>query len=58
MQFRAGAYTLSLHHRVCWFRGKGGAWILKMPWARAYFSERYGHWPHKRFLGFRVGWRP
>ncbi|MBD9528991.1 hypothetical protein [Paracoccus sp. PAR01] len=51
--------TLSLHWKTCWIRGSHGAWIIRFPWNRmALFSERTGAWKHRRFMGFRWGWRP
>jgi len=60
MQFRAGMLVISLGLRrgVLWFRrGSGRCFMIKAPWNKPLFSERYGHWTHCRILGFRWGWR-
>ena len=57
MQVRLLGGTLSLSKSVCWFRPNGGrCFIVRLPGSTVYFSERYGYWPHRRFLGFRWGW--
>ena len=57
MQIKIGKYCASFSKRTWWVRGLNGCWMLKMPWNPPMFSERYGYWPHKRFMGFRFGWR-
>lgn len=58
MRVRIGKLYVSISKDTAWCRGWWeGAWVLKMPWCPAWFSERYGYWPHRRFMGFRFGWR-
>ena len=53
MQFRFLGRYWSFSRTTFWVRGERGAWMLKFPnnWPPL-FSERYGHWKHRRLLGY------
>ena len=51
-------WTISLSRKTLWIRFGGneaGGWIVRTPLSRPLFSERYGYWGHRRFMGFRLG---
>lgn len=56
-QIRVRGVVASASTSTIWFRFGERVWILKTPLAIKLFSERYGYWPHRSFLGFRWGWK-
>lgn len=53
-------WHLAPRYGLLWVRVSGKrCWLLKAPWCRPLFSERYGldTWPQRRLGGWRWGWR-